>query len=89
MAFVQIILLKLKKDVKVKYRPFLLYFTITLLGVFLAIPGLEDIPFTQQDEITYFSTALSNQVLVHWILNNSLQIIGDSLNTRNSSIIIY
>lgn len=63
-------------------RPFFLYLAVALLGVLLAIPGLEDIPFTQQDEITYFSTALSNQVVVYWILNNSLEIIGGSVNTE-------
>ncbi len=42
------------------------YAAIALLGIALAGPGLERIPFTQGDDTTYFSTARSLKVFVEW-----------------------
>ena len=36
-----------------------IYAAIALLGVTLATPGLRDMPFTQGDDATYYTTARS------------------------------
>ena len=50
---------------------------IALCGMVIALPGLYQIPFTQSDEYTYFSTARSSQVLLEWTIENWQKIIAD------------
>ena len=46
------------------------YVAVVALGIALALPGLDRIPFTQGDDATYFTTIRSLHVLLSWAREN-------------------